>query len=52
MAPILAIKAEIVRGFLDAQGITYQSARSTTRMDPADVSAAGAKAVVMVECNR
>jgi S1-C subfamily serine protease len=47
-----AIKAGIVRGFLDAKGITYQTANSATRMDPADVSATGAKSVVMVECTR
>lgn len=47
-----AIKSGTVREFLDAKGIGYQTASSTTRMDPADVSEAGAKSVVMVECTR
>ena len=47
-----AIKTGIIREFLDGKGISYQSAPSTTKMDPADVSEAGAKSVVLVECTK
>ena len=47
-----AIKDDVVREFLDANGIAYLKADSTTKMDPADVSAAGARSVVMVECTK
>jgi S1-C subfamily serine protease len=47
-----AIKAGVVRDFLDAKGVAYLSANSTAKMEPADVGQAGAKSVVMVECSR
>ncbi|MFZ1963940.1 MAG: trypsin-like peptidase domain-containing protein [Roseiarcus sp.] len=47
-----AIKAGIVRQFLESKGIAYLTANSATKMDPADVSEATAKSVVIVECTR
>ena len=45
-----AIKSGIVRGFLEANGIDYETAQSTAKLEPADVGEAASKSVFMVEC--
>jgi S1-C subfamily serine protease len=45
-----AIKSLIVRGFLEANRIDYETAQSTGKLDPADVGESAAKSVVMLEC--
>lgn len=45
-----AIKSGIVRGFLEANHIDYDTAQSTAKLDPADVGETAAKSVFMVEC--
>ena len=45
-----AIKASVVREFLDTNGIKYASVPSGVAMAPADVSEIGTRAVVLVEC--
>ncbi len=45
-----AIKSGIVRGFLEANQIDYETAQSTDKLDPADVGEVAAKSVVMLEC--
>jgi S1-C subfamily serine protease/uncharacterized protein len=47
-----AIKSGIVRGFLEANGIDYETAQSAGKLDPADVGEGAAKSVVMLECLR
>jgi S1-C subfamily serine protease/uncharacterized protein len=45
-----AIKSGIVRGFLEANHIDYETAQSTSKLDPADVGESAAKSVIMLEC--
>jgi S1-C subfamily serine protease len=45
-----AIKSLIVRGFLEANRIDYETAQSSGKLDPADVGESAAKSVVMLEC--
>jgi S1-C subfamily serine protease len=45
-----AIKSGIIRGFLEANQIDYETAQSTGKLDPADVGEIAAKSVVMLEC--
>jgi S1-C subfamily serine protease len=45
-----AIKSAIIRGFLEANQIDYETAQSTGKLDPADVGEIAAKSVVMLEC--
>jgi uncharacterized protein len=45
-----AIKSGIVRNFLEANQIDYETAQSATKLDPADVGEIATKSVVMLEC--
>lgn len=45
-----AIKSGIVRNFLEANQIDYETAQSTSKLDPADVGEIATKSVVMLEC--
>jgi uncharacterized protein len=45
-----AIKSGIVRGFLEANHIDYQTAQSTERLDAADVGETAMKSVLTIEC--
>jgi S1-C subfamily serine protease/uncharacterized protein YecT (DUF1311 family) len=45
-----AIKSGIVRSFLEANQVDYETAQSTDKLDPADVGEITAKSVVMLEC--
>jgi len=47
-----SIKSGVVREFLDSKGLSYQTAGSTAKLDPADVGEIGTKSVVMIECTR
>ena len=47
-----AIKSGVVREFLDAKGLSYQTAASTAKLEAADVGEIGSKSVVMVECSK
>jgi hypothetical protein len=47
-----AIKSTIVREFLEANQITYETAQSTMKLDPADIGERAAKSVAMLECLR
>jgi S1-C subfamily serine protease/lipoprotein NlpI len=47
-----AIKSNIVREFLDAKGITYDAATSSTKLEAADVAERGVRSTVLVECYR
>jgi len=44
------IKSGIVRGFLEANQIDYQTAQSAGRLEPADIGETATKSVVMIEC--
>jgi len=44
------IKSGIVRGFLEANQIDYQTAQSAGRLEPADIGEMATKSVVMIEC--
>ena len=45
-----AIKSENATSFLEANGLDYEKASSTTKLDPADVGEMGARSVIMVKC--
>jgi S1-C subfamily serine protease len=45
-----AIKSNIVRGFLDAKDISYDTATSAAKMEAADIAERGVRATVLVEC--
>lgn len=45
-----AIKSGIVRSFLEANQIDYETAQSSNKLEPADVGEIAAKSVAMVEC--
>ena len=45
-----ALKSDNVRGFLDANGIRYQTASSAVKRDAADVGELASKSVTMVDC--
>ena len=45
-----AIKNSITREFLDANRISYETALSNEKLDPADVGETATKSVVLVEC--
>ena len=47
-----AIKAEVVRTFLDSKGITYQTARSEGQLSPADVGEMARPLTVQIECEQ
>ena len=45
-----AIKSEKATRFLEASGLQYEKAPSTTKLDPADVGETAARSVIMVKC--
>jgi uncharacterized protein len=45
-----AIKSGIIRSFLEANQIDYETAQSSSGLDPADVGELAAKSVVLLEC--
>ena len=45
-----AIKADIVRQFLDVNRIAYATAKSDTKLDLADVGEKGSRSTILVEC--
>jgi S1-C subfamily serine protease len=45
-----AIKSSIVREFLEAKNVAYETATSNTKLDPADVAEKGVQSTVLVEC--
>jgi len=45
-----AIKSNIVREFLDAKGITYDTVVSAAKFDAADVAERGVRSTVLIEC--
>jgi tetratricopeptide (TPR) repeat protein len=47
-----AIKAEVVRAFLDSKGIAYKTQRSDQQLSPADVGEVARPFTVYVECRR
>ncbi len=47
-----AIKAEVVRTFLDGKGIAYKTQRSDQQLSPADVGEIARPFTVFVECRR
>jgi tetratricopeptide (TPR) repeat protein len=47
-----AIKAEVVRTFLDSKGIAYKTQRSDQQLSPADVGEVAQPFTVYVECRR
>ena len=47
-----ALKAEVVRTFLDSKGITYQTARSDQQLSPADVGEIARIFTVQIECQQ
>jgi tetratricopeptide (TPR) repeat protein len=47
-----AIKAEVVRTFLDGKGIAYKTQRSDQQLSPADIGDAARPFTVYVECRR
>jgi Trypsin-like peptidase domain len=47
-----ALKAEVVRTFLDSKGITYQTARSDQQLSPADVGEIARPFTVQIECQQ
>jgi hypothetical protein len=47
-----ALKAEVVRTFLDSKGITYQTARSDQQLSPADVGEIARPFTVQIECRQ
>jgi tetratricopeptide (TPR) repeat protein len=47
-----AIKAEVVRTFLDGKGIAYKTQRSDQQLSPADVGEVARPFTVYVECRR
>jgi hypothetical protein len=44
------LKAEVVRTFLDSNGLTYRTARSDRQLTPADVVEIARPATVLIEC--
>jgi tetratricopeptide (TPR) repeat protein len=47
-----AIKAEVVRTFLDSKGIAYRTQRSDQQLSPADIGEVARPFTVYVECRR
>ena len=47
-----ALKAEVVRTFLDSKGIAYQTARSERQLSPADVGEIARPFTVQIECRQ
>jgi hypothetical protein len=47
-----ALKAEVVRAFLNSKGITYQTARSEQSLSPADVGDIARPFTVHIECQQ
>jgi tetratricopeptide (TPR) repeat protein len=47
-----AIKAEVVRTFLDSKGIAYKTQRSDQQLSPADIGEVARPFTVYVECRR
>ena len=47
-----AIKAEVVRTFLDSKGIAYKTQRSDQQLSPADIGDVARPFTVFVECRR
>jgi Trypsin-like peptidase domain/Sel1 repeat len=47
-----AIKAEVVRAFLDSKGIAYRTARSEQQLSPADVGDIARPSTVSIRCQR
>jgi tetratricopeptide (TPR) repeat protein len=47
-----AIKAEVVRAFLDGKGVAYKTQRSDQQLSPADVGEIALPFTVYVECRR
>jgi S1-C subfamily serine protease len=47
-----ALKAEVVRTFLDSKGITYQTARSDQQLSAADVGEIARPFTVQIECRQ
>ena len=45
-----AVSAGTARAFLDAEGVTYETAPSDAALEPADIAAAARKFTVLVEC--
>jgi hypothetical protein len=45
-----ALKSDNARAFLDANGIQYERAPSTSKRDAADIGELAAKSVIMVDC--
>jgi S1-C subfamily serine protease len=45
-----AIKSAIIRAFLEAHQITYETAQSTTKLEPADVAEAASKSTFLLVC--
>ena len=45
-----AIKSSVVRNFLDANGVDYETRLSNSTLDAADVSELAAKSVILLEC--
>ena len=45
-----AIKADLARSYLDSNGITYQTAPSTTQLSVADVGERIKRVTVFIEC--
>lgn len=45
-----AIKGNVIKDFLDAKGVPYETARSETKIESSDVAAKGARSTVLIEC--
>lgn len=47
-----AINGPVLKAFLDANGVEYETGRSTKKMDPADIGAIVKKSTLAIECLR
>jgi len=47
-----ATNGTVLKAFLDAHGVEYETERSTKKMDPADISARVKKSTLAIECLR
>ena len=47
-----ALKASLVRMFLDTRNVDYETAQSTTHLEPADIAERARNFTIAVECWR